>query len=240
MTANWELFAKDPRGWSIPNQGVTKVGAPKDDGDWEVLRWELESFVCDGEYASGLERILNAYLAGLSNPEQTAVWVSGFYGSGKSHLTRMLAELWMDRKMPSGGTARSLATLPDGVNKAFIELNTVGKRSGGRWAATGKLGSGVDDSYRLAFLSILFDSAGLPTKYPAARFALMLQQEGAYDKVVERLKDQGKKPHVEFLQLYISRALHEAVLEFLPKVASDTTELRELLRVEYPSGRRYL
>lgn len=29
MTANWELFTKDPRDWEIPNQGVTKVGTPR-------------------------------------------------------------------------------------------------------------------------------------------------------------------------------------------------------------------
>ena len=88
MTANWEVFTRDPRAWQIPNQGVTKVGTPKDAGDWEVLKWELESFVCEGEYAAGLQRILSAYLARLSQAEQTAVWVSGFYGSGKSHLTQ--------------------------------------------------------------------------------------------------------------------------------------------------------
>ncbi|MEA3510827.1 MAG: BREX system P-loop protein BrxC, partial [Actinomycetota bacterium] len=234
MTANWELFAKDPRTWDIPNQGVTKVGTPKDEGDWEVLEWELESFVCDGEYARGLERMLNDYLGGLSRPEQIAAWVSGFYGSGKSHLTRMLAELWIDREMPNGASARSLANLSVDVNDAFIELDNAGKRGGGRWAATGKLGSGVTGSYRLALLSILFDSAGLPTQYPAARFALKLQSEGVYDAVVRSLEEAGKEPRREFLQLYVSGPLHEAVLEHLPDFAKDRAELREMLRTEYP------
>ena len=34
-----------------------------DDQQWDVLRWELRSFVCDGEYERGLETILSTFLA---------------------------------------------------------------------------------------------------------------------------------------------------------------------------------
>ena len=76
MTKNWEVFDRDPRGWDIPNQGVSKIGRPDDQGDWDVLRWELSSFVCEGEYERGLERILDQFLGHLSQDEQPAVWVS--------------------------------------------------------------------------------------------------------------------------------------------------------------------
>ena len=96
---NYEVYSKDPRQYDLLNNGVSKVGEiGADQEQLKTLRFELETFVCDGEYARGLERILSAYLDGLNKPEQQAVWVSGFFGSGKSHLVKMLRYLWVDYK----------------------------------------------------------------------------------------------------------------------------------------------
>ena len=57
---NREVFAIDPTESDIPNDGVAKVRNPEDAGEWETLEWELRSFVCEGEYERGLERILDS------------------------------------------------------------------------------------------------------------------------------------------------------------------------------------
>ena len=235
MTKNWEVFQKDPRQRTIPNQGVTKVGPPQDEGDWEVLKWELSSFVCEGEYARGLERILSSYLSNLSRPEQAAVWVSGFFGSGKSHLVRVLAALWSDLELPDGSTARGLAKLPQEIQDALAELSGAGKRAGGLWSAAGKLGTGAPTSYRMAFLSVLFESAGLPTQYPAARLAIKLKEEGVYESVLDQVRNEGKNPWDEFLNLYVSPVLAQAVIDSLPDFASDEHEARAIFREQYPN-----
>src|SRR5215211_3442241 len=134
MTKNRELFYQDPTATKIPNDGVAKVARPETAQQWEVLKWELKRFVCEGEFARGLERILDSFLTNLSQSQQPAVWVSGFYGSGKSHLVRVLEYLWRDIKMPGGESPRSLATLPDEVQDHFTELSTAGKRRGGLWS----------------------------------------------------------------------------------------------------------
>ena len=237
MTKNWEVFEKDPRAWEIPNQGVSKVGRPADEGDWEVLRWELANFVCEGEYEDGLERILSQYTGNLSRPEQAAVWVSGFFGSGKSHLVRILASLWTDQALPDGATARGIAQLPSSVTKNLKELSTAGTRGGGLWSAVGKLGSGVKESYRLAFLSVLFTSAGLPPQYPAARLAMLLKAEGVYEDVVLAIEQAGKNPDVEFLNLYASPVLGQAVVDALPDFAPDQMKARDIFRAQYPTVR---
>src|SRR5207244_3229613 len=82
-TLNRDVFLRDPTTLSIPNLGVAKIGEPRTPDEWEVLRFELASFVCEGEYARGLETILSTYLSSLGQPAQPAAWVSGFYGSGK-------------------------------------------------------------------------------------------------------------------------------------------------------------
>ena len=94
---NKELFLRDPTTFSIPNDGVTTVTFPETPEQWDVLRYELTAFVCEGQYRQGLERILSTYLAQLGQSKQPAVWVSGFYGSGKSHLVRVLEHYWHKR-----------------------------------------------------------------------------------------------------------------------------------------------
>ena len=93
---NGDVFIEDPTKYIIPNNGVAKVIDPQTPEEWNVLRFELEHFVCEGEYQTGLARILSTYIFNLSEAEQPAVWVSGFYGSGKSHLVRVLEYLWRD------------------------------------------------------------------------------------------------------------------------------------------------
>ena len=63
------------------------------------LRDELEEYVITNEIERQLEKFLDAY-----NNYETAngVWISGFFGSGKSHLLKMLALLLEDRDV--GGT----------------------------------------------------------------------------------------------------------------------------------------
>jgi len=168
--------------FSIPNDGVTVISDPQSAKEWEVLRYELESFVCSGEYQAGMERVLSTYLGHLDQPRQPAVWVSGFYGSGKSHFVRVLQYLWQDAVFPDGARARSLVALPLDIADHLRELTAAGKRAGGLWSAAGTLGVG-GGSIRLALLSILFQAAGLPARYAPARFVLWLRQTGIYDAV---------------------------------------------------------
>ena len=82
---NRELYFRDPTTIELLNNGVSKVSEiGHDERQIKTLRFELETFVCDGVYARGLERVLKAYIDGLGWEEQKAVWVSGFFGSGKS------------------------------------------------------------------------------------------------------------------------------------------------------------
>src|SRR5262245_44079711 len=138
---NRDVFYRDPTKTKIPNDGVAKVVRPETPQQWDVLRWELGSFVCDGEYERGLERILSSFLTNLTQAEQPAAWVSGFYGSGKSHLARVLEYLWTDIELPGGESARSLVTLPNEVRDHLAELSTAGRRAGGLWSAAGTLAS---------------------------------------------------------------------------------------------------
>ncbi len=237
---NRELFYRDPTDTKIPNDGVAKVVRPETDQQWDVLRWELRSFVCDGQYARGLERILDRFLTNLSQAQQPAVWVSGFYGSGKSHFVRVLEHLWRDVELPGGDRARELVTLPDDVRDHLTELSTAGKRLGGLWSAAGTLGAGKSDAVRLAFLSVLFESAGLPEEYARARFTIWARENGYLDTVRSAVEAAGRSLDKEVHDLYVSPVIAGALLDADPTLGESVKDVRELLRTQFPPTTRDL
>ncbi len=231
---NRELFYRDPTDTKIPNDGVAKVLRPETEQQWDVLRWELCSFVCDGQYARGLERILDTFLTNLSQAQQPAVWVSGFYGSGKSHLVRVLEHLWRDAPLPGGDHASVLVSLPDDVRDHLTELSTAGKRLGGLWSAAGTLAAGKSDAVRLAFLSVLFASAGLPEEYARARFTIWARENGYLALVRAAVAAEGRSLEKELHDLYVSPVIAKALLEADPSLGDSIKDVRELLRTQFP------
>lgn len=231
---NREVFALDPTKGDIPNLGVAKVRNPEDEGDWNTLEWELRSFVCEGEYERGLDRILDQFLSHLSQEEQPAVWVSGFFGSGKSHLMRVLEYLWRDYKLPSGSSARDLATLTPDIDRHLVELSAAAKRVGGLWSAAGTLGSGASGSVRLAFLSVIFDSAGLPQQYAPARLAIFLKNEGLYGQVRANVEGSGKTFEHELRNLYVSPVLAQALMDAGATFGDTAAAVSTALQNQFP------
>lgn len=81
-----------------PIEGVIKAD------DEASLRLEIEEYVLTNEVEKRLESFLDAY----NNYEgANGVWVSGFFGSGKSHLLKMLALLLENRQI-DGASALAL------------------------------------------------------------------------------------------------------------------------------------
>ena len=95
MILNKDLFQRDPTKTKLLNDGVAAVKDAVTAEEIETLRYELSHFVCEGQYKDGIIRILESYISNINSASQPAGWVSGFFGSGKTHLEKMLRHLWV-------------------------------------------------------------------------------------------------------------------------------------------------
>ena len=232
---NRDLYQVDPTTRKLVNEGVASVNDERTSQALAVLRYELETFVCDGQYEKGMSHILETYLKNIDAAQQPAVWVSGFYGSGKSHLLKMLRALWIDTVFEDGATARGIAKLPQSITDHLKELNTQAKRHGGLHAASGTLGSSSrDKSVRLALLSVVFKSAGLPETYPVARFVMWLKHEGVYETVRDHVEKNGFNWEEELDNFYVAEGLHDALVSAKPKLFTSPASCVETLNNLYP------
>src|SRR3954447_8517123 len=78
-----------------PINGVVKADQLDDSSVWQ----ELDEFVVTRELDGHLRRFFSAYGDAIKNPKDSdvagriGVWVSGFFGSGKSHFIKVLSYL---------------------------------------------------------------------------------------------------------------------------------------------------
>lgn len=232
-----DTLLRDPS-LSLANQGQARIATVIDDKAMAALRYELSTFVCEGEYREGLSRLVTSYLTNLgkNDASQKALWVSGFYGSGKSHLLKMFAHLWQDTAFSDGATARSLVHgLPEEILESLKELDVASRRSGGRLAASGTLLSGTTDNVRLTILSIILRAIGLPEQYAQARFCLWLHDQGKLDAVRKAVESESKNFERELNNLFVSGSIAKAVIAAIPGFATTEADARQLFKAQFPS-----
>lgn len=94
-----------------PINGVIKADQMDAASVWQ----ELEEYVVTKQISDYLGKFFDAYLAAIDNPndpaitERMGVWVSGFFGSGKSHFIKILSYLLenLEAQNPSSGEKRT-------------------------------------------------------------------------------------------------------------------------------------
>lgn len=228
----FEALDRDPRTSRLANNGQARITDTADARAREELRAEIETFVCDGQFGNALQRILDRFLANLDSPRQDSVWVSGFFGSGKSHLLKMVTHLWVNTQFEDGVTARNLVRggLPDEVEAQLRELDTQARRSGKPTvAAAGSLLGGSVDHVRHSVLSILLRGCGWPTQYPQAMFCFWLRENGHLDAVRGIVEKAGRNWLYELNNLYVSPHIGQALIQVIPDFASDERAARQVL-----------
>lgn len=86
--------------------GVIKA----DQNDAESVWQELDEYVITRELDQHLRSFFERYLAAVDNPQassdRTGVWISGFFGSGKSHFLKILSYLLENKRVSNAGESR--------------------------------------------------------------------------------------------------------------------------------------
>ena len=79
-----DLFKKDI---SRSIQGVVTIGNEDEEQKWQ----ELEEYVCTDEITKSMRTFFRRYRESINHPtEKIGVWITGFFGSGKSHFLKIL------------------------------------------------------------------------------------------------------------------------------------------------------
>lgn len=82
-------------------KGVIKVGQDDDSN----IKQELEEYVVTRELQKHFRDFFESYKRGITgNTDKMGVWISGFFGSGKSHFLKILSYL-LENKVVNGKTA---------------------------------------------------------------------------------------------------------------------------------------
>lgn len=233
----FELLERDPRAERLANNGQARIVGETSSQSQQELRAELASFVCRGKFADAMERVLSNYLANLGGSRQDSVWVSGFFGSGKSHLLKMFAHLWANTGFDDGATARALVPggLPSTIRDHLRELDVHAKRAGTPPVhAAGTLLAEDVSRVRLSILAVVLQARGWPTDYAQAQFCFWLREQGLLDQVRSAVEESGKPWRRELANLYVSPRIASALMDAYPEFAADAKAARQLLAKQFP------
>lgn len=108
-----ELFAKDI---DRDIKGVIKVGQADD----ENIRQELEEYVVTRELQKHFADFFASYKKGINgHTDKMGVWISGFFGSGKSHFLKILSYLLENREV-NGKRALEYFTDDNKITDAMV------------------------------------------------------------------------------------------------------------------------
>jgi hypothetical protein len=230
-----EILQRDPAAYGLVNQGQARIADRAGEKELQELRGELSTFVCEGQFADGIQRILRSFLDNVGRTSQKGAWVSGFYGSGKSHILKMACHLWQNTEFPDGATARSLVPyIPEEIQELLRELDIAGRRAGGVLAAAGAMPSGSNDNVRLTVLGVILRAVELPSAYPQARLCLWLHEQRLLGQVKSQVEAAGKVFEREINDMYVSPVIAPAIRKCSPEFASTDAEAKKSLRAQFP------
>ncbi len=119
-----DLFVRDI---FRPINGVVKADQLDDTSVWQ----ELDEFVVTRELDGHLRRFFSAYGDAIKNPRdpdvagRIGIWVSGFFGSGKSHFIKVLSYLLRNGTHSHEGMSKRAVEFFEGKIKDAMLLGDV-------------------------------------------------------------------------------------------------------------------
>lgn len=193
-----QMFEKDI---TRPMKGVVNVGQD----DAKLLFQELDEYVVTRELLKHFRDFFSAYNQSLGSiHNDMGVWISGFFGSGKSHLLKMLSYLLENREV-EGRQAISYFTEGRKLEDPALIANI--KRAGGTPADVilFNIGAKADtatqagkDTITSVFLKVFNEHLGLCSTMPfLADFERQLIHDSQYEAFQQEFSELTGKSWIE-------------------------------------------
>ena len=205
-------------------KGVIKVGQADDENVYQ----ELEEYVVTADLEAYMGKFIDAYKKGLlGNTDKMGVWISGFFGSGKSHFLKILSYLLADKKVQdetgnvktassffvegikveSDSLKKKISEIEEYSNDVDVILFNVDSKS----ATDSKMNK---DAIKDVFMKVFNDYLGYCGSMPfLAEFERKMDMDGVYqefkDKFEEINRDSWVKSREDFY--FIQDEIIEAV-----------------------------
>ncbi|MEA5469929.1 BREX system P-loop protein BrxC [Spirulina sp. 06S082] len=215
--------------------GVIKVGQQ----DRDNIRQELEEYVITKELDRHFQTFFERYVEALNTPtDKMGVWISGFFGSGKSHFLKILSYLLQNVDL---GDTRALDYFDsDRVRDSLLRANIAKAARSQADVILFNIDSKAEadsknqkDSIVKVFQKVFDEHLGYFGTVPAiAEFERQLDEKGKYGDFQTAFQDIHGTPWVEnrdawaFCQDEIGKALQTS-LEISADAASKLMDLSE-------------
>ena len=216
-------------------------GVIKADQIDDTNRWvELDEYVVTHEIKKCLEQFFSGYNSDLKS-QSCGVWIRGFFGSGKSHLIKILSYLLENRPVTRNGISKTpLEFFQEKIDdKLFMGEITQAVTQIDTEVILFNIDM-VADSFKDAMLSAfqsVFDAKlGYCKKYPyIAEIERILESDGKLTAFVDNLKQKGKDWYTVRDQgiAFFMDDIASAMGEVLGKTADDAKFMIEKTRQDY-------
>ncbi|MGJ8674596.1 MAG: BREX system P-loop protein BrxC [Pseudoalteromonas sp.] len=222
------LFSKDI---NRPINGVVKA----DQLESSTIFTELDEYVITNELAKHFEEFFDAYMPSVRDPKAKAasgklgIWVSGFFGSGKSHFIKILSYLLQNITATDGTIEKSAIAF-------FKDKNLDGFLLGEIDAAVTKENTVIlfnidsrantddgDDAILKVFLKVFNEQMGFSGDHPhIAHLERELDQRGVFSKFKEEFTGRTSADWIEERDAY--DFYRDDMADALGKVTNQSTE----------------
>ena len=182
-------------------KGVIKVGQADD----ENIKQELEEYVVTRELQKHFTDFFSSYKKGINgSTDKMGVWISGFFGSGKSHFLKILSYM-LENKVVNG--KRALDYLID--DKKIIDPMVLADMKLAASVPTDVVLFNIDSKSEMAgkqtkdaivsvFLKVFNEMQGFCGSIPAlADLERQLTEQGKYDEFKTRFEEEFGKPWID-------------------------------------------
>lgn len=208
----------------------------------DLLRREIEEYVATESIEDHFDRMLDVFEAGArgSGDAEIGVWVSGFYGSGKSSFTKYLGfaldpsrEIdgkpfleWLENRFSSRALQRRLATAAERYPAAVIMLDLASEQLAGASMA----------EITTVLHAKVMQWAGYSRDAKIAYLEFMLEKDGRMEAFKERVAEisKGRKWEEMKNQALTIKALASRVAsEFYPELFPDARTFNAIRMEEH-------